>query len=229
MTAAASTTNRGSAWPLAGPRLAGADTGNGIDVDVGWAKPRSGVPTRLRRGAPTMSRYRRMRIDGGVFFFTVVLADRSSTLLVDQIVRLRRIHESVRKRLPFEVVAVCVLPDHIHAIWALPEHDSNYSLRWSLIKSGFSRGLEVDTVRSPSKSRKRERGVWQRRFWEHTIRDDADLERHVDYIHFNPVKHDYVTRTGDWPYSSFHRYVRDGILASDWAGDTLDLGGNFGE
>ncbi|MFD2184556.1 transposase [Rhodoplanes azumiensis] len=170
-----------------------------------------------------------MTIDGGIFFFTVVLADRSSTLLVDHIARLRRIHESVRKRLPFEVVAVCVLPDHIHVIWALPVHDSNYSLRWSLIKSGFSRGLVVDTVRSPSKARKRERGVWQRRYWEHTIRDDADLARHVDYIHFNPVRHGHVSRVVDWPYSSFHRYVRDGILASDWAGDALDLGGQFGE
>lgn len=176
-----------------------------------------------------MSRYRRMRIDGGVFFFTVVLADRSSTLLVDHIARLRHVHESVRKRLPFQVVAVCVLPDHIHAVWALPEGDSNYPLRWSLIKSGFSRGLAADAVRSPSKIAKRERGLWQRRYWEHTIRDDADLERHVAYVHFNPVKHGYVTRAGEWPHSSFHRYVCEGVLPADWAGDLLDLGGHFGE
>jgi putative transposase len=138
-----------------------------------------------------MSRYRRARIEGGVFFFTVTLADRSSDVLVRHIDRLRRIYASVQHDRPFETVAICVLPDHIHAIWQLPPNDSDFPLRWSLIKSGFSRGLAIiDVPRTPSKTAKRERGVWQRRYWEHAIRDDADLERHVDYIHFNPIKMD---------------------------------------
>jgi putative transposase len=135
-----------------------------------------------------MPQYRRAKVSGFTFFFTVVLADRSSTLLVDQIDRLRKAYRLVGEHRPFETVAICVLPDHIHAIWSLPEGDADFSSRWSLIKSGFSRGLQ-DKPRSPSKIVKREKGIWQRRFWEHAIRNDRDLDRHVDYIHFNPVKH----------------------------------------
>jgi putative transposase len=176
-----------------------------------------------------MSRYRRVKIDSGVFFFTVVLADRSSAILIQHVERLRRIYGMVQQRYPFETVAICVLPDHIHAVWSLPEGDADYPLRWSLIKSGFTRGLKAEAVRSPSKLAKRERGIWQRRYWEHAIRDDADLERHVDYIHFNPVKHGYVSRVCDWPHSSFHRYASEGIVPLDWGGDALDLTGRFGE
>jgi putative transposase len=176
-----------------------------------------------------MSRYRRARIEGGIFFFTLTLADRSSDLLVRHIDRLRRMYTSIHKRHPFETIALCVLPDHLHAVWALPPDDANFSLRWSLIKSGFSRGLAVDTSRSESKLAKRERGIWQRRYWEYAIRDDGDLERHVDYIHFNPVKHGYVSRVGDWPHSTFHRYVARGLLPPDWGGDVRDITGQFGE
>jgi putative transposase len=175
-----------------------------------------------------MPQYRRAKINGSIFFFTVVLADRSSTLLVDEIDRLRKVYRLVRERRPFETIAICVLPDHIHAIWSLPEGDADFSTRWSLIKSGFSRGLE-DEPRSPSKIVKREKGIWQRRYWEHAIRDDADLERHVDYIHFNPVKHGHVTRVVDWTHSSFHRYVERGELVADWGGDMRDIQGSFGE
>jgi putative transposase len=115
-----------------------------------------------------------------------------------------------------------------HAIWASPEDDADFSSRWNLIKGSFSRGLEIGE-RSLSKSRKREKGIWQRRFWEHAIRDDADLERHVDYIHFNPVKHGLVTRVRDWSFSSFHRYVDQGTLPVDWGGDVRDIAGHFGE
>ncbi|AWM05351.1 transposase [Bradyrhizobium symbiodeficiens] len=163
-----------------------------------------------------------------MFFFTVVLADRSNTLLVDQIDRLRQIYRAVLQRRPFETIAICVLPDHLHAIWALPEDDSDFSSRWSLIKGGFSRGLEAQS-RSTSKLKKREKGIWQRRYWEHAIRNDADLERHVNYIHFNPVKHGLVTRVRDWPHSSFHRYVEQGLLPLDWGGDMRDVSGKFGE
>jgi putative transposase len=176
-----------------------------------------------------MSRYRRARVEGGVFFFTVTLADRSSDVLVRHIDRLRRIYASVQERYRFETIAICVLPDHLHAIWALPEADTDFPLRWSLIKAGFSRGLPGDKHPSASKIGRRERGIWQRRYWEHAVRDDTDLERHVDYIHFNPVKHGHASQVCDWPHSSFHRYVARGILAQDWGGRVGDMTGNFGE
>jgi putative transposase len=176
-----------------------------------------------------MSRYRRVKPDGGVFFFTVTIADRSSGLLVQQIDRLRRIYASVHQRYPFETIAICILPDHLHAAWALPPGDNDYSTRWSVIKAGFSRGLSQMAPRSSSKLAKRERGLWQRRYWERAIRDDADLARHIDYIHFNPVKHGHVSQVGDWPYSSFHHYVAQGLLPADWSGPACDLEGKFGE
>jgi putative transposase len=176
-----------------------------------------------------MSRYRRAKIDGGVFFFTVTLSDRTSNLLVRHIDRLRRIYVSAQKRRPFETVAICVLPDHLHAIWSLPPGDADYPLRWNVIKSGFTRGLAGDAPRSASKSTHRERGIWQRRYWEHAIRDDKDLARHVDYIHFNPVKHGYVSQVCDWQHSSFHRYAERGVLPLDWGGDNAGSAGSFGE
>ncbi|MBR0829021.1 transposase [Bradyrhizobium manausense] len=172
-----------------------------------------------------MPQYRRAT---GKVFFTIVLADRSSTLLVDEIDRLRKTYRAAQQRSPFETIAICILPDHLHAIWELPENDSDFSSRWSLIKSGFSRGLEARS-RSISKVVKRKKGIWQRRYWEHAIRDDADLERHVDYIHFNPVKHGHVSRVSDWPYSSFRRYVEQGVLAADWGGNMREIAGQFGE
>jgi REP-associated tyrosine transposase len=126
-----------------------------------------------------------VRAKGSVFFFTVVLAQRPSNLLVEEVDRLRRIYQTVQQRHPFKTIAICVLPDHIHALWALPDGDADFSTRWSLIKSGFSRGLDA-RARSMSKVAKREKGIWQRRYWEHAIRNDEDFERHVDYIHFNP-------------------------------------------
>jgi len=176
-----------------------------------------------------MSYYRRAYIKGGTYFFTVTLANRSSDLLVRHVDRLRRMYASVQRDRPFETIAICILPDHLHAIWRLPADDSDFSARWSLIKSGFSRGLPNDASRSASKTAKRERGLWQRRFWEHVIRDDTDLERHVNYIHFNPVKHGLVQRVSDWPYSSFPRYVSQGRLPADWAGDVGEVAGAFGE
>jgi putative transposase len=175
-----------------------------------------------------MSDYRRARIDGSVYFFTVALADRSSSLLVSEIDRLRSAYRTVQARYSFETIAICVLPDHVHAIWSLPRGDADFSTRWNLIKGGFSRGLEA-RPRSPSKIAKREKGIWQRRYWEHAIRDEADFERHIDYTHYNPVKHGYVTRVLDWPHSSFHRYVEQGVLPADWGGDLKDIKGSFGE
>jgi putative transposase len=176
-----------------------------------------------------MSWYRRARIEGGWFFFTLALADRSADLLVRHVDRLRRAYAAAQRRHPFETVAICVLPDHLHAVWALPPDDADFSRRWSLIKSEFSRGLPGDPNRSASKRAKREKGIWQRRFWEHALRDERALSRHVDYIHFNPIKHGYVGRACDWPHSSFHRYVARGALPPDWGGDMRDPTGAFGE
>jgi REP-associated tyrosine transposase len=176
-----------------------------------------------------MSRYRRAKIEGGIFFFTVNLADRSSDLLVRQIDRLRGIYASVQNKYPFETIAVCVLPDHLHALWSLPPGDGDFALRWNVIKSSFSRGLPAEAARSASNIARRESGIWQRRYWEHAIRDDGDLARHFDYIHFNPVKHGLVSRVRDWPLSSFHRYVANGVLPDDWGGDIQSPLGRFGE
>ena len=111
----------------------------------------------------------------------------------------------------------------------MPEGDADYAMRWRLIKSAFSRELAPSEPVSKSRSSKGERGIWQRRYWEHTLRDEKDFARHVDYIHFNPVKHGHVTRVVDWPYSSFHRFVRGGIYPADWAGDVKGTGSSFGE
>lgn len=176
-----------------------------------------------------MPNYRRATIAGGTFFFTLTLADRLSDLLVQEIDRLRHVYSNVQQCRPFETLAICILPDHLHAIWSLPPRDSDFARRWNRIKSEFSRGLAAET-RSPSKARKREKGIWQRRYWEHAIRDERDLARHIDYIHFNPVKHGFVPRVRDWPHSSFHRYVERGDLPTDWGGDVGDLPGlAFGE
>jgi REP-associated tyrosine transposase len=173
--------------------------------------------------------YRRAKSAGGTFFFTVNLANRSSRLLTDHIDVLRKSVCSVRESHPMDIVAMVVLPDHLHAVWTMPPQDSDYSLRWSLIKAGFSRNIVVREPVSGSRRHKRERGIWQRRFWEHQIRDESDFARHVDYIHFNPVKHEYVTAPVEWPHSSIHRFIHRGILTPDWAAGLCgpDLG--FGE
>jgi putative transposase len=165
-----------------------------------------------------MTNYRRNRIAGGSYFFTVNLADRASSLLVDHIDLSRHAIRYTRERHPFTIDAMVVLPDHLHAVWTLPIDDADYAMRWRLIKTMFSRGVPQNENRTQSRIHKSERGIWQRRYWEHTIRDDLDFSRHVDYVHINPVKHGYVTRVQDWPHSSFHRYVKDGVLPIDWAG-----------
>ena len=165
-------------------------------------------------------RYRRVLSAGGTYFFTVNLAVRSSRLLVDRIDELRASVRGVKARHPFEIVAWVVLPHHLHAIWTLPLGDSDYSTRWMLIKSAFSRRIEVDEPIRASRVRKGERGIWQRRFWEHCIRDENDLQRHLDYVHFNPVKHGYAERASAWPYSSIHRAIANGELPVDWAAAT---------
>jgi putative transposase len=176
-----------------------------------------------------MTAYRRNFIHGGCFFFTVNLADRRLPLLTDHLETLRLAFRKTRQRHPFTIDAMVVLPDHLHAVWTLPEGDPDFATRWRLIKSTFSRNLARSEPVSASRTAKGERGIWQRRYWEHTIRDEDDLARHIDYVHINPVKHGLVTRVRDWPYSSFHRMVKVGIYAEDWAGDVATMGGDFGE
>ena len=176
-----------------------------------------------------MTNYRRNRLHGGCYFFTVNLADRRSRLLTEHIEVLRAAFRDVRQRHPFFIDAIVVLPEHLHAIWTLPHDDNDFSVRWRLIKATFARSLPPNEAVTMSRTLKGERGIWQRRFWEHTLRDDRDFENHVDYIHFNPVKHGHVRRVGDWPYSSFKSMVRQGIYPDDWAGDSLSDSGSYGE
>ncbi|MGH8159629.1 MAG: REP-associated tyrosine transposase [Rhodanobacter sp.] len=163
--------------------------------------------------------YRRSNAAGGTYFFTVNLADRSSCLLVEHVDTLRDAVRMVKQKRPFDILAWVVLPEHMHAVWTLPPDDADFSTRWSLIKATFSRGIEQGEAIGASRLRKGERGVWQRRFWEHQIRDEHDLAHHVDYVHINPVKHGHAARASDWPFSSIHRYIRQGMLAADWACD----------
>lgn len=160
--------------------------------------------------------YRRNRVAGGTYFFTLTLADRRIHLLTDHVEVLRDVVRRVRAARPFEVVAMVVMPEHLHAVWTLPEDDADYSGRWRAIKAGFTHDLRQAGL-NIQPNVKGEYAVWQRRFWEHTVRDESDLARHVEYIHYNPVKHGWVKHAKDWPWSSFHRYVRQGLLPEDWA------------
>lgn len=172
--------------------------------------------------------YRRNFVPGGTYFFTVTLADRTSSALVDQISTLRTAFRIARQERPFTIEAIVILPDHLHAIWTLPSGDSDFSGRWRRIKAHFTRRLVAAGVPA-ERHRNGEYALWQRRFWEHTIRNEIDFERHVDYVHFNPVKHGLVSRVRDWPYSSFHAYVRRGLKLADWAGDVKVPMMDFGE
>jgi putative transposase len=176
-----------------------------------------------------MMNYRRNFIAGASYFFTVNLADRRSQLLTDNIESLRAAFRATRRRHPFTIDAIVVLPDHLHSIWTLPESDADFAMRWMMIKSAFSRCLPRGEPVSSSRRRKRERGVWQRRYWEHTIRDEGDFARHIDYIHFNPIKHGHVKEAREWPYSSFQRMVRLGFYPLDWAAGPNDQDSGFGE
>ena len=175
-----------------------------------------------------MVRYRRNVVPGGTFFFTVTLADRRSSALVDHVDLLRGAFRTAHKRKPFVVDAIVILPDHLHAILTLPPEDADFSGRWKSIKATFTRRLVTSGIDIACNARG-EYALWQSRFWEHTIRDDRDFERCADYIHYNPVKHRLVSAPADWPLSSLHRYIRAGILPADWGGSGRLDGGGFGE
>lgn len=169
-----------------------------------------------------MPNYRRAFVPGGTYFFTVAIADRRTALLTERLDTLSHAFRVVRSWRPFAMPAFVVLPDHLHCIWSLSEDDADFAARWSRIKGEFSRRVGNRERRSPSRTSKRERGIWQRRYWEHLIRDERDLRNHIDYIHFNPVKHRYVSQVRDWPHSSFHRFVREDVLPIDWSGEPAD-------
>jgi putative transposase len=175
-----------------------------------------------------MVRYRRNFVPGGTYFFTVTLADRTSSALVDHVSVLRTAFRIARHERPFTIEAIVILPEHLHAIWTLPLGDSDFPGRWRRVKAHFTHRLVAAGV-PIQRHRKGEYVLGQRRFWEHTIRNETDFEQHVDYVHFNPVKHKLVSRVRDWPYSSFHAYVRRGVLPDDWAGDIDEPMMDFGE
>jgi putative transposase len=170
-----------------------------------------------------MPEYLRIRVKGGSYFFTVVTFGRRPFLIDDHVrSALRKGIQEVRQSLPFSVTAWVLLPDHLHAIWTLPENDDNFGSRWAVIKRIVSRQCGYlagnDGLINESSAKRGETGIWQRRFWDHLIRDDLDFQRHLDYLHWNPVKHGYVKRVIDWPYSTFHRFVSKGIYPPDWGG-----------
>ena len=170
--------------------------------------------------------YRRYRVAGGSYFFTVNLQNRDRPLLIEHIDALRQAVRRVRELMPFHIDAWVVLPEHLHALWTLPEGDADFPRRWQAIKMGFSKRVTKGEALSESRRRRGKRGIWQRRYWEHTIRDDRDYAAHLDYIHFIPVKHGLVADVAAWPYSSFHRCVAIGLYPADWAGSDDGIEGH---
>ena len=183
-----------------------------------------------------MSDYRRYFVEGGTYFFTLV-TERRFPLFDDERARtiLGNKMRACFARFPVTTIAIVLLPDHLHALWALPPGDSKYSLRWRWIKREFTREWlalgGIEQPRAASRVREQRRGIWQRRFWEHTIEDETDLENHFDYLHFNPMKHKLVTRVRDWPWSTFHRWVAHGHYDINWGGqyEPPEMPGDAGE
>jgi putative transposase len=176
----------------------------------------------------SMTDYRRRRVEGGTYFFTLVTFERNTFLTTPEARDI--LHEAwmfVMNRQPFTTEAICLLPDHIHCIWTLPEGDSDYSTRWKEIKRRFSHHYrdacaELD-VPGESRQKKMEQAFWQRRFWEHTIHGQEDYDRHVDYIHYNPVKHGLTASAGEWEWSSFRRFVQQGYYGMDWGRQGIEV------
>jgi len=169
-----------------------------------------------------MPNYRRNRVPGGTYFFTVNLLERKTRLLVDHIDQLRQAVRIVREKQPFHIDGWVVLPAHMHAMWTLPTGDDRYPERWRAIKKAFSKAIPKTEYRSKIRIKRGERGIWQRRYWEHTIIDEADYVAHMDYIHYNPVKHGWVHSVKEWPFSSFHRLVKSGVYSPNWMGPDLE-------
>ncbi len=190
---------------------------------------------RVINGIILMPNYRRSNTAGGTYFFTVVTFCRRK-ILCDTCVRkaLREGIQSTQKTLPFTIDAWVLLPDHLHCIWRLPASDARFSARWAMIKRHVSKACDPrfhhNNQISQSRKKRNELDFWQRRFWEHQIRDEMDYERHMDYLHFNPLKHGLVGQVKDWPHSTFHRYVKQGVYEENWGGDySVPVDASFGE
>ncbi len=171
-----------------------------------------------------MPDYRRTRIEGATYFFTVVTYRRQPVLcLPESLDAMKDIMSMLAERYPFRTDAWVVLPDHLHFVWTLPEGDSAYSVRWAMFKKEMTKRLSssvrTDAAPSCSRQRHREGTVWQRRLWEHQIRDEQDYRTHMAYVHFNPVKHGLAGSPKDWRCSSFHRWVVLGAYEEDWRCD----------
>jgi len=177
-----------------------------------------------------MPNYRRAWHPGGTYFFTINLLQRAGNdLLTRNIEVLRKAVKDVQQTHPFTIHGWVVLPDHLHCVISLPLEDSDFALRWRLIKVKFSKSLAATEWRSAVRRRRGERGIWQRRYWEHLIRDDRDFAAHMDYVHINPVKHGLVERVSDWSYSTFHRLVRQAFYPSGWAGSVAADGLDYAD
>jgi len=164
--------------------------------------------------------YRRAFVPGGSFFFTAETQQRRPLFASeDAVAVLRAAFRTVHASRPFVVEAVVVMPDHLHCIWTLPPGDADFATRWRLLKTFFTKHCDPALhTTTPARAGRGERGVWQHRYWEHVLRDETDFTRHVEYIHYNPVKHGYVATPAQWPHSSFHRYVEAGLYPVDWGG-----------
>jgi putative transposase len=183
-----------------------------------------------------MPEYRRSILDGGTFFFTVVTYNRRP-ILTTPVAReiLHSAWTNVQERFPFKTDAICLLPEHLHCIWTLPAGDTKFSIRWKEIKRLFTRDylyrVGPGEFRNQSHQKQGEAAIWQRRFWEHTIQNQDDLARHIEYIFFNPVKHGLVECVSEWQWSSFHQFVKLGLYPNEWGGSKVrdEKGSIFGE
>jgi putative transposase len=172
--------------------------------------------------------YRRAFVPGGSFFFTLVTEKRRPIFSdAESVDVLRKAFRQVKGKRPFVIHAIVVLPDHLHTIWTLPPDDGDFATRWRLIKTWFTKNCPdlPRTTPNPARIRKNGQAIWQHRYWEHLLRDDDDFNRHMDYVHYNPVKHGYVRSPADWPYSSFHRCLSRGLYAPDWGTSEPNLRG----
>ena len=184
---------------------------------VGWVEERN--PTNHHNNYYKPMKYKRLKVPGSTYFFTLVTHNRKPILCEpENIILLRSSFKRTMEKHPFTIDAIVILPDHLHCIWTLPPKDADFSTRWRLIKSWFSRNChhKYQGIISDSRKKKQEKAIWQRRFWEHLIKDKKDFINHLNYIHYNPVKHALVSSVKDWQYSSFHRYVQRGVYKSDW-------------
>ena len=180
-----------------------------------------------------MSNYHRNYVQGGTYFFTVVTYVRQRILQGKAIDALRESFRQCMSEKAFTIDAMVVLPDHVHCIWTLPGNDSDYSTRWKTIKSSFTKKYtrmvgEASARITNSMQKKGEKGIWQRRFWEHTILNEEDYRVHIEYIHYNPVKHGLVEAPKDWPYSSFHRFVKKNIYTESWGNSGVEFSNEIG-